>query len=99
MIEYTISENNLHLKDSHKVSKFRFMRELKAIRTANPGSNVWNRCLSSLYLEWIVHNFLYEIGYERDRTADADLDNPCDRPEAIYIIFGIIVWPFTFKTK
>jgi len=41
MIDYTISENNLHLKDSHKVSKFRFMRELKAIRTANPGSNVW----------------------------------------------------------
>lgn len=99
MVEYTISEKNLHIKDSHKVSKFRFMCELKAIRSEHPESKVWERCLSSLYLEWTVHNFLYEIGYERERTKDADLDNPCDRPEWQYIVFGMLVWPITFKTK
>lgn len=99
MVEYTISKTNLHIVDSHKVGKFKMMGELKSIKKDNPDSKVWERCLSSLYLEWICHNFLYMVGYERDRTKDCDLDNPCDHPEWMYIVGGMVVWPFTFKTK
>ena len=35
----------------------------------------WNRSLESMRVEWTVHNILYSIGYERDRTIDVDLDN------------------------
>ncbi len=97
--QYTINKTCLHITDSHTVGKFKMMSVLKEIRKENPNSDVWKRCLSSLYLEWICHNFLYMVGYERERTGSADLDNPCDRPEWIYILCGLIVWPITFKTK
>ena len=99
MIDYTISDTNLHLVDSHTVSKFVFGKTLRKIRKEHPGSRVWERCICSLCLEWTVHNFFYMVGYERERTGSADLDNPCDRPEWQYIVLGIVVWPFTFKTK
>ena len=99
MIDYTITDDNLNIPDSHKVSKFKIMGILKQIKKDHPESHVFDRCLSSLYLEWICHNFLYEIGYQRERTKDTDLDNPCDHPEWEYIVCGILVWPFTFKTK
>lgn len=99
MIHYEITDTNLHIFDSPEVSKFKMMGVLKSIKEFNPDSKVWGRCLSSLYLEWVCHNFLYMIGYQRDRTGEVDLDNPCDHPEGMYIIGGMIVWPFTFKTK
>lgn len=99
MIDYTIADDNLHLVDSHKVSKFVFGKTLRKIRKDNPNSDVWKRCICSLCLEWTVHNFLYMVGYQRERTGSADLDYPCDRPEWQYIVAGLIMWPFTFKTK
>lgn len=99
MIDYYITDRNLFLKDSHTVSKFDMMGILNAIKKEHPESHVFDRCLPSLYLEWICHNFLYEIGYKRERTGDTDLDNPCDHPEWEYIVCGMLVWPFTFKTK
>ena len=99
MVDYTISETNLHLIDSHNVSKFVFGKTLRTIRKDHPESKVWDRCIFSLCMEWTCHNFLYMIGYERERTGSADLDNPCDHPEWIYILGGLIVWPITFKTK
>lgn len=99
MVDYTISDTNLHIEDSHRVGKFKMMGELRAIRAECPDSKVWGRCLSSLYLEWIVHNFLYMLGYKRSQTGAVDLDNPCDRPEWLYVVIGVLVWPFTFKTK
>ena len=99
MIDYIINQTTLTIRDSHKVGKFKMMGILKRIRHDNPYSDVWKRCLSSLYLEWIVHNFCYEIGYAMERTASVDLDSPCDRPEWQYIVVGILVWPITFKTK
>ena len=35
----------------------------------------WNRSIESMRVEWTVHNLLYDIGYERARTRDVDLDN------------------------
>ncbi len=35
----------------------------------------FNRSLDSMRVEWSVHNYLYEMGYERNRTQDVDLNN------------------------
>ena len=35
----------------------------------------WNRTIESMRLEWFVHNMLYNIDYERDRTDNVDFDN------------------------
>ena len=98
-MEYTIDNNNLHLVDSYKVSKFKFCKTLKQIRAEESNSMVWERSLFSLAMEWTCHNFLYMVGYQRERTGSVDLDYPCDHPEWLYIIGGMIVWPITFKTK
>ena len=93
-MEYTLTRNNLHIVDSYKIRKWNMRKELKKVKdAAKPGQTiVFRRCLCSLKLEWICHNFLYEIGYERERTKDADLDNPCDHPEWEYILGGLLAW-------
>lgn len=96
-MEYTLTANNLHLVDSYKVRKWNMRKELKRIKYNDPTPTmVFKRCLCSLKLEWICHNFLYKIGYQRERTKDADLDNPCDHPEWEYIVGGLLVWLFVW---
>lgn len=99
-MEYKLTRNNLHITDSYKVRKCRMRKELKDIRQSAIDSGtdtiVFDRCLTSLQMEWICHNFLYMIGYERERTKDCDLDNPCDHPEWMYIVSGIVVWLFVW---
>ena len=99
MIKYTITpENvipaNLHLVDSYQVSKHKFQSTLNSIHALHPKSEVWERSMFSLRMEWGFHNFLYMIGYKRERTKDADLDYPCDKPEWIYELLGMLVWIF-----
>lgn len=92
--EYHIFYNDLLIVDSYKTHKWNMRKILKEIRSyTTPGQTVvFERCITSLKLEWICHNFLYSIGYERHRTKDCDLDNPCDHPEWMYILGGILVW-------
>lgn len=97
-MQYTLSANNLHIYNSYKVRKCKMRSELRGVeRAATPGETfVFERSIFSLKMEWICHNFLYNVGYERDRTKDADLDNPCDRPEWQYIVCGLLVWIFVW---
>lgn len=97
-MEYTLSKNNLHIVSGYKIRKWNMRKELKVVRdAAKPGETiVFERSLFSLKMEWITHNFLYRIGYKRKQTGDPDLDNPCDRPEWLYIMFGLLVWIFVW---
>lgn len=99
LFDYTITDTNLHIRESHSVGKFQMMQVLRQAKQSMPQSSVWKRCMASLYLEWICHNFLYMIRYKRSRTRDCDLDNPCDHPEWMYVVGGIAAWLVTFKTK
>ena len=81
MVDYNITDTVLTIYNSHTIGKFHLMNVLKQIKNERPDSYIWSRCLSSLYLETICHNFLYTIGYQKDRTKDVDLDVPCDKPE------------------
>ena len=35
----------------------------------------WNRSINSMRVEWFVHNFLYYLNYEKNRTRDVDFNN------------------------
>lgn len=95
-IAYEISAHNLCIRDAYRVRKCDMRGWLKKIREAEPGSEVWRRSLFSLKMEWLCHKCLYLLGYQRARTRDADLDNPCDRPEWVYCLCGIIIWLFVW---
>ncbi len=96
--QYLLAWRNLHIVDSYKVRKWNMRPILEQIRLdAAPGQTlVFIRSLFSLKMEWIAHNFLYNIGYKRDRTGSVDLDYPCDRPEWLYCLCGILVWLFVW---
>lgn len=65
------------IKDSYKVVRPRdIMKELKYIYYQDHFPKVIReRGLLSLFIEWVAHNFLYYLSYERDRTASVDFDN------------------------
>lgn len=35
----------------------------------------FNRTIESMRIEWTIHNILYELGIEKNRTKDVDLNN------------------------
>lgn len=96
MVEYNISENNIHLIDSYKIPKKEFKCDLKTIASENSSNNVvQNRSIFSMEMEWSTHNFLYMLNIERNRTKNTDLDYPQKiiyKP--LYPIIGLIGWIF-----
>jgi hypothetical protein len=97
-MEYELTVNNLHIVNSYRVRKWNMRKELQRIKDdAGPGqTRVFWRSIFSLKMEWICHNFLYNVGYQRERTRDSDLDYPCDRPEWQYIVCALLVWLFVW---
>lgn len=97
---YILTLHNLHIKNSYATRKWKMRPYLEAVKKwadlHKVETVVFERSFFSLKMEWIAHNFLYEIGYERERTKDCDLDNPCDRPEWLYIVCGLAVWLFVW---
>lgn len=87
----TVTQNNVHIKNSYKVTSKSEMREmLYAIQYNNPECNVFKRSYKSLIAEWRAHNRLYKWGIEKGRTADVDLNYPLKwYIELIYKILGI----------
>ncbi len=97
---YTITLHNLHIDNSYKVRKWKMREYLESVKKYAERHGVetvvFERSFFSLKMGWIAHNFLYEIGFKRERTKDCDLDNPCDRPEWVYVVCGILVWLFVW---
>ena len=71
---YKILGNRVKLYDSHAVSKKDFSRELGYIRDLHPTCRLWHRSERSLRLEWAAHNLAYNLGINREKTADCDLN-------------------------
>lgn len=96
MIRYNFSNGGatLTLYDSYKVPKKDFQKTLNQIKALHGNMFIFQRSDKSLKREWACHNFLYNIGYEVERTKDVDLDIPSDHPEWMYNLFGLLVWPF-----
>ena len=80
---YIISDNNLQICDSYSYSKHDMISSLNLIKARYPHSGIWQRSMSSLRAEWIVHNACYRLHILRSHTADVDLNYP-NRIEWLY---------------
>lgn len=92
-MNYTLTENNLHIEDSWQVSKRVMDSHLNLFKQRHPDSGVWQRSMFSLKMEWAVHNALYALGLFRNHTKDVDLNYP-NKWEWLYKIIGVLVWLF-----
>lgn len=73
-LDYTVTESNIHIAESYKVSKWCFGGWLERIREAHPETAVWSRTDGSLMREWAAHNLAYALGFKREMTKDCDLN-------------------------
>lgn len=89
-----VTRNNIHITDSYKISKKEFKSILEYLREVYTSCEVFNhRSIFSLCMEWTVHNFLYNINIQRDRTKDVDLNYP-NKHSLVYNIIGVLTWLF-----
>ena len=74
---YQDEDPNVTIVSSHEITdrneRYEILKVLQLYSDKYPGD--WNRTFESTRVEWTVHNLLYDLGIERDRTADCDLDN------------------------
>ena len=80
---YIISDNSLQICDSYLYSKHDMIPSLNIIKERYPLYDIWQRSMSSLRAEWIVHNACYRLHILRSHTADVDLNYP-NRVEWLY---------------
>lgn len=87
-----VNSNNIHIEDSHKISKKEFKSILNELRSKYSGNTVlMNRSNSSLIFEWSFHNLLYYFNIQQSRTGSVDLDYPQKWYEKIaYYLVGPI---------
>lgn len=94
-MEYYINDDNIHMIDSYKISKYEFKDILNRMRSKFTNNVLKNRSNYSLICEWSIHNLLYNFNIYKSRTKDTDLNHP--QPlyiKIIYNIFGPIAWLF-----
>lgn len=76
MANYILTKNVLKIYDSHLISKKDFEDVLNSIANYEDAYETIFEFRSShnMRREWAVHNFLYKLGIEQDRTRDVDFD-------------------------
>lgn len=70
-------KNNTHIQNSYLIKSTKDMRNiLKAIQSeiGDDDYAIFKRSICSMIHEWRVHNLLYSLGIEQDRTKSVDLD-------------------------
>lgn len=84
-VSYTFDNNetnpNIHIHNSHKIKNDKVKKlMLKQIMKDKQFKQAKRtRSLDSYFKEWKAHNYLYELGIERERTAHVDLDERDER--------------------
>ncbi len=78
IIDYrTRNDPNMCICNSYKITSEEQMNEIIDIlleyEMENPSD--WERTRESLYNEWVLHNFAYQLGIEQTHTQNADLNN------------------------
>ena len=74
-----VSDTNVQITDSYKVSKKHFDTYLNILRSEYDVTVFRERTNRSMTDEWACHNFVYDIdifGWFRDRTKDVDMQYP-----------------------
>jgi len=75
-MEFVVTDQNIQIKNSYKVSVTKEMEDiLDYLRDLYPDNSVLNKRKNpSLIREWKGHNFLYKLGIIKSHTKDVDLD-------------------------
>ena len=75
-ISYTVTKNSVKISDSYKIQKKAEMDTIvKLIRAeALTLGYKYRRSNDSWVTEWRAHNYMYDHGIERARTASVDFD-------------------------
>ena len=67
----------MKILSSYKINDSNIRNEILEIineyEKMHPSS--WNRSINSMRVEWFVHNFLYYLNYEKNRTMDVDFNS------------------------
>ena len=79
------NDPDIKICNSYKITnKSKQLEILKTIcEYENKYPSDWNRTISSMQLEWNIHNVLYYLDYKRYHTTDVDFNN---NDEKIYKI-------------
>ncbi len=95
-VRVSLGENPcLHIENSYLItSKNGIKHTLETIRKTRMYKDLkasgYTRTPESEYQEWRAHNFLYRIGYKRERTKHVDIDqNESELRKFIYAILSI----------
>lgn len=75
-LKVTVTEDNTHIEDSYRVKNiFDMWNVLNMIQEeCEEELSIHKRALSGMINEWRVHNLLYSLGIQRDRTKSVDLN-------------------------
>lgn len=95
-MEYKVSIDNIHIYDSYAIKGRDFGDCLRQIEREKGNQTIVfdKRTYFSLKMEWTTHNALYLCHFKRSQTKDVDLNYPCDKPEWLYCIVGVLCWIF-----
>ena len=89
-IEYSVTKDNIHIKDSYKITKEDDMvRVLTKIKITYYSSAYFFYMMPyrTLIDEWKAHNLLYDFHLFRSHTKDADLNK---NPWYIKVVYSIL---------
>ena len=75
-ITYTLSKGNIQIRDSYKIRKKADMNGIVAAirKEAKKQGFTYKRTNGSWVTEWRAHNYMYDKGQQRSRTAHVDLN-------------------------
>lgn len=84
MVSLEVSNNTIHIEDSHNISKYEFDGIIDGIYDLHPTHPVVNnRSKQSIKNEWAVHNLFYNLGIMSSRTQSVDFNYPLTKLETI----------------
>lgn len=97
-LSITISTSNIHIEDSYTVTNPVDMKNVlnHTIEFLNDNHIIMDtpfnhRSICSMLSEWKIHNNLYKLNYERDRTKSIDLNHPQSWYMSVLYFFGGLI--------
>ena len=72
-----LNDPNIKILDSYRITDPEIMEKVldEIIEYERDNPSDWNRTVSSMKYEWIIHNLAYSLNYEIGRSKDVDLNN------------------------
>ncbi len=71
------SNPGMKVVDSYNIKDLKSIKEIIDIMLDynKDGKYAWNRDAFSMEIEWLIHNFCYDLGILTNHTADTDFNN------------------------